>query len=520
MGLAASQCRLLMLTSRKSDVEGQMMSICNEKLSLSRQSAELSDNYTKELNATKLVWNTNSGSSSTDLTYDTLMASGLSGGTQYMLTDSSGKVVLDNSYQSILGATSGNAGDIENKYDETSFLEAMGIDEATAKAAVSASGSSGSTSNPSASNVSFTTNYNDDDIRKYLNANDNSQGMFGFTSDTSYAVAITDNSGANMASQAIISIQNATGCMDAAVVAVLTATGSFSSEAQSEIKTAADNAKSNTDAYYEEQVKMGNGTSSPYPTNDVIDSIYVNSDSDAQTYISQNPTNNQIVTTGSTYFVNMNEVLKYFLNCFDAACASISECGEVVNDSAVSSLYTANNNGVGNDGNWMGGTFCYYTSTRNSTGGTGTSNSVAGSSSSSSTTSGSTDSTAANYYIHLYEAIDADGWSINDNVTNADYLENQLLCGGMAMNQWTGSGWSTVSLSGTDSPVSSVSDEDAITQAEAQYNADKDKLDYKEKLLDVQSNNLDTERSAITTEIDSVHKLITENIKIFKMFDA
>lgn len=74
MGLAASQGRLLLLTSRKDDVEGQLMRIANQKLSLSRQAAKISQQYNNDLNAVKAVWTDANGNPVTStLTYDSLM---------------------------------------------------------------------------------------------------------------------------------------------------------------------------------------------------------------------------------------------------------------------------------------------------------------------------------------------------------------------------------------------------------------------------------------------------------------
>ena len=56
MGLAAGQARLLSITARKSDCEYQSMRLSHQKIALSRQLADLSNEYENSLNQTKLVY--------------------------------------------------------------------------------------------------------------------------------------------------------------------------------------------------------------------------------------------------------------------------------------------------------------------------------------------------------------------------------------------------------------------------------------------------------------------------------
>ena len=66
-----------------------------------------------------------------------------------------------------------------------------------------------------------------------------------------------------------------------------------------------------------------------------------------------------------------------------------------------------------------------------------------------------------------------------------------------------------------------ITDEEAIAQAEAKYNTEKQKIENKEETLDLKMKNLDTEMSSLTTEYDTVKSLISKNIeKGFKRYDA
>ena len=55
MGLAASQARLLTITARKADCEFLSMNLSHQKLALSRNMEQVSSEYQKALNQTKLV---------------------------------------------------------------------------------------------------------------------------------------------------------------------------------------------------------------------------------------------------------------------------------------------------------------------------------------------------------------------------------------------------------------------------------------------------------------------------------
>src|SRR5574344_1340567 len=96
MGLAASQARFLFLTARKNDIEYNQMQIANDKISLTRQSQAVAEDYSNALNAKKIVMSTTAGSTA-DLSYSLLMnyansASNISG--QYILCNSAGQVAL------------------------------------------------------------------------------------------------------------------------------------------------------------------------------------------------------------------------------------------------------------------------------------------------------------------------------------------------------------------------------------------------------------------------------------------
>ena len=135
MGLAASQARLLFITSRQNDVSAQMQRISNQNMILARDEDEVSTTYNKMLSATTLQ-----AADGVDISYDSLMgATGAANGltSANVLLNSAGKVALSASDIAKYGlAEAGNAGDITAKYpDAKSFIKAVtGSDEIAAAA--------------------------------------------------------------------------------------------------------------------------------------------------------------------------------------------------------------------------------------------------------------------------------------------------------------------------------------------------------------------------------------------------
>ena len=135
MGLAASQARLLFITSRQNDVSAQMQRISNQNMILARDEDEVSTTYNKMLSATTLQ-----AADGVDISYDSLMgAAGAVNGlsSANVLLNSAGKVALSASDVAKYGlAEAGNAGDITSKYpDAKSFIKAVtGSDEIAAAA--------------------------------------------------------------------------------------------------------------------------------------------------------------------------------------------------------------------------------------------------------------------------------------------------------------------------------------------------------------------------------------------------
>lgn len=111
MGMAASQARLLEMTSRKHDIEFALQKLSNQKVSLSRDMQEVSEDYQEALNSKVLKWSNNSGVTYIDLNYKNLMTpSMLNKNDTYLLTDMNGKVVIDSNYKKYAEMISADGG--------------------------------------------------------------------------------------------------------------------------------------------------------------------------------------------------------------------------------------------------------------------------------------------------------------------------------------------------------------------------------------------------------------------------
>lgn len=127
----------------------------------------------------------------------------------------------------------------------------------------------------------------------------------------------------------------------------------------------------------------------------------------------------------------------------------------------------------------------------------------------------------AAFYDTLFNQICSKGWTENDKVNDNEYLQESLKNGNMYISTLADDGYYYQGNYATNRYIKEITDEEAIAQAEAKYNREKEKLSYKENILDMKMKNLDTEISSLTTEYDTVKSVISKNIeKGFKRYQA
>lgn len=471
MGLAASQCRLLVLTSRQSDIQGELMSISMRRLRLAAQSSDLSNEFANSLNATKLTWDTVGGK--TDLTYNLLMTpNSVNNAGQYMIGDANGRVILDDDYANVVGGAgvnSGSAGACGITAQE--FLQKMMNVSATdaAKYITSYSGSNSGSIADAIGGVSDLV----EDITKITGSMDKISG-----NSASNAAGFPADSNCNISETCYQTMR--------------AQFNALAQNLQNVQKSSSYNNYSDTEKKYVQQM-LKNVQVAQQQLN-----VVYNSDSKVErmaglAVIKSLMEGVPVKTTiegekHGTWFRKENEENKaadlasdimkslgssYFKDAGSYFAGNMSELSGLASATGVDSDKDLSNQDV------------------------------------------------ADFYLNLYRGINSQGWVRNSAIDQDDgsYMQNMLLNGSANLYRYTADGWRFVS----DSDVTALneeSDEEAIEKSEADYERKKDLIDAEEKMLDLRQNNLDTELSAIQTEKESVQKIINENVKIFKMFDA
>lgn len=516
MGLAASQARLLLLTGRKDDIEAQMMSIANQKLSLSRQSAELSHEYTDALNAVKLTWSTNG--STVDLSYDLLMYPSTSAPGQYLLTDACGRTILDDRYYSAFGFTSncgGNAGSIT---PQEFLANIMGISQEDAERLYTAAPvvTTPDPGTPQTSTTQFTISYDNSDI-----CSDISPATVAGT--TMICDAQNDADWWGTAPEAKISTDTIKENFKSKVLDVFTQ--SIGTRLKTSIKDSLGSSVPGIEGMLDNALDYAyTATLNKFIYN--VDNKGDNEITGSGSFIGSGCDNKNRINyhnwewhqdlgandhNKTEVTVDNSQVIDTFLNYFDKYCAenfggTASSSNTTNGDSTVR---TGIKGGTGDTTTVIGGD-----------GGTGGGGGTTVQPDDDVNGNGLSDTYEASFYLNIYDAVNNSGWQYSSNTENPDYIQNQVLNGNIMIKQLKNGNWATLSSSDPNSPIDSETDQEAITKAEAQYDADKDDLDFKESQLDLKMKDLDTERSAITTEIDSVASIIKKNIESLKIFQA
>ncbi len=562
MGLAASQARLLTITARKSDCEYKSMAYSHQKIALSRDMNIVSAQYEDALNQTKLVYDFyGTGDTSTQLSYGLLMQpSKLNDYMPSPITDPSGRIVLDAGLaaaakaagipQEGFGTTPSS--DIRNK-----FIQGL-IDNGIVTQTIGES-IMNVTYNPDAGlgsidMIDYTTEQvtYDDFVTNYLNTvefdfsdflnsfqveNDEEThgtgmklykdgvdgGWYGKPDDLSnvtditladilngnYVLAGLDNhqdalgkenndNGDEQGLGEVIDLVGSSSYWDFLFEAV----ASFLDPTDEQTQQALEYAKRKTlemveymsDSYADKSYADGGraDTSNSALTNttgqddnDWDQTLqFADKADDYIGYIYQYYKNDD---SHASYALNLSNITKAYLTYFAQVMESF-DTEYVVNDEKSTSKLIDDN-------------FVFNVVQEVDTSG---------------------DSVLiANFYDMLFNQIATKGWVENDKVNDNEYLEEMLQNGGMYISTIADDNYYYMGNYSTNSYIKEITDEEGIAQAEAIYNREKEKITYKENILDMKMKNLDTEISALTTEYDTVKSVISKNIeKTFKRYNA
>ena len=136
-----------------------------------------------------------------------------------------------------------------------------------------------------------------------------------------------------------------------------------------------------------------------------------------------------------------------------------------------------------------------------------------------------------NYYVGIFKQIQASGGCVSiadydgvngDAANDSDWLQMMLKCGKITIDTATfdkTNGAVKFNATGVSSDTyleyatTSSIDKKALAKAEAEYEHACHDIDQKDKKFDLDLTRLETERNALTTEYDSVKKVIQENIE-------
>ena len=139
-----------------------------------------------------------------------------------------------------------------------------------------------------------------------------------------------------------------------------------------------------------------------------------------------------------------------------------------------------------------------------------------------------------NYYVNLFKKIEAAGGNCvsiddynegnanSDAANDSDWLKNMIECGKITIDtvtqdKKTGEFSYSATSPSTDTyleyTTTTTIDKTAYAKAEAEYEHATKEIDAKDKKYDMDLSKLETERTALTTEYDSVKKVIQDNIE-------
>lgn len=549
MGLAASQARFLAITSRKMNCEFQSMQIAQEKLSVTRDLQKASQEYQNSLSATKLVWDTEDNTVY-DLSYDVMMTPSMANDyNPYLVTDTKGKIVLSTSmFQAAVdagvidaktgdpkGSRSIGSSDMSKTENQTNgsrnaFLYQLGVKNQVTPESITSiinlgdkgynnSGIGGEALDKTVANA-----FNTNSFISYMKKAEDDDGNSIYTlkvgdilsNNGGYSFGTSKNELSN--NQVLITksgspiseseMQKLT--LGELLSGQYELTGRMDAEAMRKLAEAFLKSMGTTLGWQNGNI---GGLNVDDESNEALLQAMeftlkcLNKDYDTSSggkILSNSVTNavNQAASTNSIVAgsnnvssVSLTNMLKSFLTNFAVAIEGF-DCGYYVteNDKKKSTYVTDD---IG-----------YQFLIKNDN-----------------TSIDEKDVLMADFYNQLYNNLCVNGASTDTNkqqqVTDKSYLSNALKNGQLFISSLNNDGYFYQGAYTLNGHVAEVADEDAIAQAEAEYNVTKNKLNYKEQTLELDMKNIDTELSSLTTEYDTVKNLISKNVeKVFTMFST
>lgn len=561
MGLSAQQARLLTITARKADCEYQSMNLSHQKLSISRELEDISNEYQNSLNQTKLIYDFyGTGDTSEQLKYNTLMSpSALNDYIPITITNQAGRVVLDKQLAiaaKAAGIPQEGLGCVPSSAVREQFylgLASAGlITEDKAKQYAASSYNQALGVGASSTESTYTTVPGDlDDLKKLL-INTNISVNPSLTCGNNGTGIVNSATGASVVGgdgNATISIsqllsddpndqvvwyaisengRHFTNNQAMEMADKMTGPGGFIEQIYNGFASVLETGDPRSTAALN-YAKMKTEEIFAYSTSDIGESqeghdndngcwsLVVNNGNRPKHQQEEDAKNNIVSTAGNIIGIAGNSYWKGGKKGgrYNAAAGiNLNNIAKVF-----LSYFAEYMEGLPTEKDKKGEYYGEKGWKQNSNLVTSNTNYVyyfKGT-----TVNSETDNQYVNFYDTLLNQLCTSGWTENQQITDPEYLQEMLQNGMMFITKLRDDGYYYQGNYATDSYIKEVTDETAIAKAEAKYNTMKTKLNNKEQTIDLKMKNLDTEISSLTTEYDTVKNTISKNIeKSFKRYNA
>lgn len=127
----------------------------------------------------------------------------------------------------------------------------------------------------------------------------------------------------------------------------------------------------------------------------------------------------------------------------------------------------------------------------------------------------------AQWYTNLFSRMQSGGYQVLQDglASSSEWIEFAFESGLVTLEQVdSNNNWNTLMYSSC-SDITEQTNSAAITIAEAEYNAEMNKIENKDKMYDLELKNIDTEHNSLQTEYDSIKTAIDKNIeRTFKIY--
>lgn len=552
MGLAASQARFLAITSRKADCEFRSMEIAQEKLSLTRELSRATDKYEEALDATKLVWDGETEDGTVyDLSYDVMMSpSELNGYSPFLVTNRTGQIVLSEQLAKaaeVAGIDSiSSSGSLDGRNKFALALAQVGYISGTTAEAITGvdpsywdpsqpatgsetiewsdkAGFGGQMLDKSVANAmtittmaSYFENILDPDFRAQLPAGSDQKAKYDalaeamtFKNDGTFGDVYVNGSKSSEDFTILdLLTDNVTLSLDGInneefqnklkeLVKGRTATADTIDGANGAMSALAVIAK-----FFEQilpkDVQTEETNAFEFAINETIQQLadysksYGNFTTSTDKVLAEaNGTNGAVYNSRVGLCVSASNMIEMFLTNYAFALGGY-ESGYFVTEKTNDSNY------VTNDYNYM-----YVLKNQESV-------------------YEEKDLMIADFINVLYNNICSHGWTRSTgDIEDNEFLQNALKNGQYFISSLNSDMYYYQDHYTKNGCVGEVTDSDAVTQAEAEYTKTKNKINYKEEMLEIELKNLDLEISSLTTEYDTVKSMISKNVeKVFTMFNS